>query len=159
MAMFEVKLPTEIIDEINKIEKNCINIFGKMTRAGANLVYKNLEKNLPGPIRTSSMRKNMYISKTYISPSDGAINTKVGFAKKFYNKKEKLIPAPLVANLFEYGRHDGKYPKCPFFRRSFVKNDIENEMFKEQEKLSGGLLTKWTTLLKLSLIISRLTGF
>lgn len=142
MAKFELKLPTEVIDEIEKIGKNVEKIFGGMTKAGAELVYKKVQNNLPARIARSNMRKNLFLSRTYLTPTDGCINNKVGFAGYFVNEEGKLAPAPLVANLFENGRHDGKYPKHPFFRRSFVKREIETEMFKAQLELSDGLLEK-----------------
>ena len=142
MAKFEVQLPDEIIEEINKIRKNSLNIFGGMTKAGAKVVYKRVKANLPLAIRRSNMVNNLYLSKTYITPSDMAINNKVGFAGYFVNKVGKKTPAPLVANLFEYNRQNKHYPAMPFFRKSFVKKEIETEMYKEQERLSDGLLTK-----------------
>ena len=52
----------------------------------------------------------------------------------FTNKDGKTTPAPLVANMFEYGSRSRKYPKKPFFRSSFNKSQIEKAMLKVQEK-------------------------
>lgn len=140
MGKFEVILPLEIIEEIEKIEKNVTNIFGEMTKAGAELVRKKIESYLPKNISASNMRNNLFVSRTYRTPTDGAINNKVGFAGYFINKKGKKTPAPLVATLIEYGGVNNQYPKHPFFRKSFVKKEIEQEMFRKQVRLSGGLL-------------------
>ena len=45
-----------------------------------------------------------------------------------------------VANMFEYGSSKKNYPKHPFFRKSFKKEQIMQAMKEAQKKLSGGLL-------------------
>ena len=70
----------------------------------------------------------------------GAGNTKVGFYGYFENDEGKKVPAPLVANVFEYGRSGLPFPKHPFLRKSFKKSEIEQAMLKVQKEKSGGLL-------------------
>ena len=140
MARFDVELPTEIIKEIQKISNNCDEILGGMTQAGAEVAYHNVVANVPAGIRKSNMMNNLKISKVYKTPSDGGINTKVLFAGYFVNEEGVRTPAPLVANVFEYGRSDRQFPKHPFLRRSFSKGAIEKAMLDAQKKLSGGLL-------------------
>jgi hypothetical protein len=79
-------------------------------------------------------------TKTYKTPSDGGINTKVIISGYFNNSKGVRTPAPLVANIFEYG--STKFTKKPFFRKSFKKKEIEEAMMKAQKELSGGLLNE-----------------
>ena len=140
MAKFELQLPDAIMKDIQKIYDNADEIFGEMTRAGAEVVNKNIEANLPQSIRDSRMMECLKITKTYKTPSDDGINTKVGFYGYFQNKDGKIVPAPLVANVFEYGRSNLPFPKQPFLRKSFKKKEIEEAMLKAQRKASGGLL-------------------
>lgn len=140
MAKFELELPNEIIKQIQEVYDNSDEIFGQMTRAGANVVNLNIEANIPESVRNSKMMQCLKITKTYKTPSDDGINTKVGFYGYFENKDGKIEPAPLVANVFEYGRSSAPFPKHPFLRKSFKKKEIEEAMLKAQSKASGGLL-------------------
>ena len=140
MAKFELELPTEIMKDIQKIYDNADEIFGEMTKAGAEVVNRNIEANVPQSIRNSKMMNCLKITKTYKTPSDDGINTKVGFYGYFENEDGKIVPAPLVANVFEYGRSNLPFPKHPFMRKSFKKGEIEQAMLKAQKRASGGLL-------------------
>ena len=140
MARFEMQLPDEIMKDIQRINDNYEQIFGGMTKAGAEVAMSNIKANLPAGIRDSAMLKNLKMTQTYKTPSDDGINTKVGFYGYFINENGERIPAPLVANVFEYGRSNAPFPKQPFLRRSFSKGKIEKAMLEAQLKLSGGLL-------------------
>ena len=137
---FKMELPTEIIKDIEKISGDCEEIFGAMTRAGAEVVDSNIKANIPQSIRESNMMDCLKVTKTYKTPSDDGINTKVGFYGYFINEDGKRVPAPLVANVFEYGRSSAPFPKHPFLRKSFRKKEIEEAMLEAQIKASGGLL-------------------
>lgn len=140
MAKFEMELPTEIIKDFQKVYNNSDKIFGEMTKAGAKVVNDNIRANVPKAIRNSKMMDCLKITKVYKTPSDDGINTKVGFYGYFVNEEGKTVPAPLVANVFEYGRSNAPFPKQPFMRKSFKKGDIEKAMLKAQKQASGGLL-------------------
>lgn len=140
MAKFELQLPTEIMKDIQKIYDNADEIFGEMTKAGAEVVNRNIEANVPQSIKNSKMMNCLKLTKTYKTPSDDGINTKVGFYGYFENEDGKVVPAPLVANVFEYGRSNLPFPKHPFLRKSFKKGEIEDAMLKAQKRASGGLL-------------------
>ena len=140
MARFEMQLPTEIMKDIQKIYNNADEIFGDMTKAGAEVVNRNIEANVPQSIKNSKMMNCLKVTKTYKTPSDDGINTKVGFYGYFENEDGKIVPAPLVANVFEYGRSNLPFPKHPFMRKSFKKSEIEQAMLKAQKRASGGLL-------------------
>ena len=140
MAKFEMELPTEIMKDIQKVYNNSDKIFGEMTKAGAEVVESNIRANVPKSIRNSKMMDCLKITKVYKTPSDDGINTKVGFYGYFVNEEGKTVPAPLVANVFEYGRSNLPFPKQPFMRKSFKKGDIEQAMLKAQKRASGGLL-------------------
>ena len=140
MAKFELELPDSIIDDLDHIYLNCDLIFGKMTRAGAEVVMKNVKKNVPKSFLGSNIMHCLYMTKPYKTPSDNGINTQVGFYGYFINKKGKKVPAPLVANVFEYGRSDATFTKHPFFRKSFRKDEVEKAMLQAQLIASGGLL-------------------
>lgn len=138
MATFEYSLPSEVIKELEKIYKNTDKIFGGMTQAGAEVVLKNVKSNVPASWRRSNIMNNIGITRVYKTPSDGGINTKVRISGYFVNHNGVRAPAPLVANVFEYG--STKFQKKPFFRRSFRKKQIEKAMLDAQKNLSGGAL-------------------
>lgn len=138
MAQFEMQLPKEILNDFKKIYDNSDEIFGKMTKAGAEVVMNNIKSNVPASFKDSNIMKCLKITKTYKTPTDDGINTKVGFYGYFMNHNGVKTPAPLVANVFEYGRSD--FTKKPFLRKSFQKQKIEKAMLDEQKKASGGLL-------------------
>ncbi len=140
MAKFEMELPTEIMKDFQKIYNDSEKIFGEMTKAGAKVVESNIRANVPQSIQNSKMMNCLKITKVYKTPTDDGINTKVGFYGYFQNEDGKTVPAPLVANVFEYGRSNSPFPKQPFMRKSFKKGQIEQAMLKAQKQASGGLL-------------------
>lgn len=142
MAKFELELPTEVMKDLEKILDDSDKIFGEMTQAGAEVVEKNIIANMPKGVRNSEMMKCLKVSKVYKTPSDDGINTKVAFYGYFTNEDGKRVPAPLVANVFEYGRSNLPFPKHPFMRKSFKKSDIERAMLKAQREASGGILNE-----------------
>lgn len=140
MAKFLVKMPTGLIKEIEKLEKDTEKICGEMVKAGAQVAYKNVLNNLPPSLKKSNFKNCVCMSKVYKTPSDGAINVKVMVIDGYYtNHLGKKTPAPLVANLFEYGRHDHKYPRHPFFRKSFKKKEIIDAFYSAFVKATGGM--------------------
>lgn len=132
MARFELSLPTELIQDFSRLEKNTEKMLGEMTEAGAKVVRDNVRANLPSGLKDLP-DSNIEITRTYKTPSDGGINTKVYIAGYFTNENGEKTPAPLVANMFEYGSSKREYPKQPFFRRSFRKAQITKAMLKVQE--------------------------
>ena len=161
MASFNLLLPTDVIKDIEKINKNSDKIFGGMTKAGAEVVRNNVKANVPIPELASHVKTSV----TYKTPSDGGINTKVYISGylPFKNGKTKFtrraggrnyettkgVPAPFVANVYEYGTSNrytdkgayrGKMSKKPFFRKSFRPSQIKAAMEKAQKELSRGLL-------------------
>lgn len=140
MAKFELVLPKEIMDDIKRINENYDEIFGAMTEAGAAVALSSIQASVPESIRNSAMMNCLRMTKTYKTPSDDGINNKVGFYGYFINKNGVRTPAPLVANVFEYGRSNSPFPKHPFLRKSFSKGRIEQAMLEAQKKASGGLL-------------------
>lgn len=140
MAKLVMDIDDSVLKDISYIDKQFDHIFGGMTKAGAEVVYKNVISALPEPLRSSGFSSHVKLSKVYKTPSDDGINTKVMITGYFINKDGRKTPAPLVANMFEYGSDKRNYPKQPFFRKSFKKSQIMKAMEEEQKKLSGGLL-------------------
>lgn len=138
MAKFEMELPTEIIDQFNQVYDNLDDILGAMTKAGAEVALKNIKSNVPAAFHGSNIMHNLYMTRTYKTPSDDGVNTKVGFYGYFTNKRGEEVAAPLVANVFEYG--SSTVQKRPFLRKSFNKGQIEKAMLAAQKQASGGLL-------------------
>lgn len=140
MAKFTSDIDESVLKDISYIDKQFDHIFGGMTKAGAEVVYKNVIANLPESLRSSGFSSHVKLSKVYKTPSDDGINTKVMITGYFINKDGRKTPAPLVANMFEYGSSKKNYPKQPFFRKSFKKSQIMKAMEEAQKNLSGGLL-------------------
>lgn len=138
MAKFTADIDDSVLKDIQYIDKDFERIFGGMTQAGAEVVYKNVIATLPESLRSSGFSSHVKLSRVYKTPSDDGINTKVMITGYFTNEKGKKTPAPLVANMFEYGSTKKKYPKQPFFRKSFKKAQIMKAMEEAQKKLSGG---------------------
>lgn len=140
MAKIVIDIDDSVLKDISYIDKQFDHIFGGMTQAGAEVVHKNVIANLPEALKSSGFTKNVKLSRVYKTPSDDGINTKVMITGYFKNKEGKKTPAPLVANMFEYGSDKRNYPKHPFFRKSFKKSQVMKAMEDAQKKLSGGLL-------------------
>lgn len=139
MAKFTLELPTEIQDDVMYIYDNLDKICGQMTQAGAKTVQNIVRSTAPSGIRNSEMMKCLRITRVYRT-SDGDINTKVGFYGYFKNRDGVRTAAPLVANVFEYGRDGAPFPKEPFFRAAFKADAITKAMLEAQVKASKGLL-------------------
>lgn len=134
MATFEEQLPTELMEQFENLDKNAETMLKAMTREGAKKVLANVKANVPQSFRKSGIMKCLKLTRSYKTPSDDGVATKVAFYGYFQNKDGKRTPAPLVCNLFEYGRSNSPYPKHPFMRRSFVSSEIEAAMKKVQDK-------------------------
>ena len=154
MARFKMELPTEILRDFEKVHRDSEKIFGGMTKAGAEVAMSNMKATVPIP----QMASHIKLTKTYRTPSDGGINTKVifsgylpfstpgrtTFARRggggtMYYTTEG-VPVDFLAKLYEYGRSNSPFPKKPFVRKAFNKTQIETAMSKAQKTLSGGIL-------------------
>lgn len=136
MAKFDAELPNELIAELEELAIATPKMMGEMTKAGADVVNKNVLNNLNRVFKsTDRLKEHLYISKTYNTPSDDGINNKIYFYG--YLDAEKKHPAPLVAMAREYGTSSGERKK-PFFRKSFKKQEIENAMKKVQDNYIKG---------------------
>ena len=147
MAKFKCELPTELINELTKLEQNTPKMLEEMTQAGAEVVKKNVISNMKSSFEDSSkLEKYLKITKTYRT-KDGGVNTKGGFYG-YYKKGSKSfsvtskkgetysydgVPIPLIVRAREFGSSSGETKK-PFFRKSFNKSQIESEMLKVQKK-------------------------
>ena len=140
MAKFKAEIPKDVLEDIGFLSNNYKKIFGGMTHEAAEVVARNVLSNLPQGMQDSEIKNNLKVSKIYETPSDDGINSKVLFAGYFVNKNGVVTPAPLVANVFEYG--SSKFDKRPFFRKSFNKAQIKRVMLKAQKELSGGILNE-----------------
>lgn len=163
MAKFEAGMPNDILDDVNFVANNSVKIFGGMTRAGAKVAKKNIEngtkKAFDGKL-AATMNSKLKLTRTYETPSDKAINTKVafyGYIPRKNGSKVKIkgkysyngVPAPLLAALREHGASSGGAMPAPFkkywrkhvfVRPAFEDKGIEKAMLEEQRRLSGGIL-------------------
>ena len=147
MAKFKCELPTELINELTKLEQNTPKMMEEMTKAGAEVVMQNVKTNMKNSFKDSAkLEKYLKVTRTYRT-KDGGVNTKVGFYG-YYKKGSKTfsvtskkgttysydgIPVPLIVRAREFGSSSGEAKK-PFFRKSFKKSQIESEMLKVQKK-------------------------
>lgn len=134
MAAFEEQLPAELMEQFEFLDKNTDTMLKEMTREGAKKVLANVKANVPQSFRKSAIMKCLKLTRSYKTPSDDGVATKVAFYGYFENDDGEITPAPLVCNLFEYGRSNSPYPRHPFMRRSFVSSEIESAMRKVQDK-------------------------
>lgn len=147
MAKFKAELPTELINELTKLERNTPKMMEEMTKAGAEVVKKNVISNMKNSFNDSSkLEKYLKVTRSYRT-KDGSVNTKIAFygyykkgSKKFSvtSKNGKTysydgVPVPLIVRAREFGSSNGEAKK-PFFRKSFKKAEIENAMLKVQKK-------------------------
>ena len=148
MAKFNMELPNDLIKEMQKLEQNTEKMMGEMTRAGAETVLSNVRGSVPLP----AMASHVKLTRTYKTPSDNGINTKVYFSgyipfsnpnRKYFSRKggngkvykeTEGVAVDFLANVYEYGRSSAPFPKKPFFRKSFKKAQITSAMEKVQEK-------------------------
>lgn len=143
MARFDSELPTELLKVYDELETNCEEIFGNMTKAGAEVVYKNVKSNMAKSFKsTKALDKGLKITKVYKTPSDDGINVYVGFYgydpdSKPTKRHPYGTPIPLIAMAREYGTSRGEQKKT-FLRKSFNKSQIEQEMLKVQNKYIKG---------------------
>lgn len=154
MARFMMQLPEDVMKDFKKLGDNYEKIFGAMTKAGAEVAANNVRASVP----LSELASCVKLSKTYKTPSDDGINTKVYFSgylpfkgnRTTFSRRgraggsvyttTKGIPAGFLAQIYEYGRSNRPFPKKPFFRRAFRAGEIERAMLKAQKEASGGLL-------------------
>lgn len=134
MARFSGGLPTDLIKVFKDLDINTEKMIGEMVEAGAEVAKSNIKAKMPSELRSALSDRNIIVTKVYRTPSDDGINCQAMITGYFTNKDGKETPAPLVANLFEYGRSTSPYSKKPFFRSSFNKGQIEKAMLKVQEK-------------------------
>ena len=134
MAKFKSELPNDLIKVFEDLETNCDDIFGKMCKAGAEVVYSKVKSNMSKAFKsTRSLEKGLKITRVYKTPSDDGINVHVGF----YGYNDEGVPIPLIAQAREYGTSSGEAKK-PFFRQSFNKKAIEQAMQQVQDKYIKG---------------------
>lgn len=143
MARFDCEVPNEFIKQFDELKENCEDIFGEMVKAGGQIVYDLVQKNMRTSFKTvNSLQKGLRLTKVYKTPSDDGINVHVGFygyvdGSKKTSRHKKGTPIPLIAMAREYGTSRGEAKK-PFFRRSFNKAAIEAAMKEVEEKRIKG---------------------
>jgi HK97 gp10 family phage protein len=131
MASFNVELPTELIRSMNELSDNSEKMMERMTKAGAEVVYKGVKANMKSSFKsTTKLEKGLKITKSYKTIYDDAVNTKVAF----YGYTDDGVPIPLIAMAREYGTSSGEKKK-PFFRKAFKQTEeITNAMLKVQKE-------------------------
>lgn len=168
MAKFNATLPTAILDDVNFLERNAIDIFKGMTKAGAKVAAANMKANATRAFRgntAAKMNAKLKITKPYETKKReittaaryyGYIPKKGGGQFYLSQKGRKNgpypgIPTKLLGNLAEYGVRSRAMPrqlraywdghKHPFVRPAFSDtNGITSAMLKAQKELSKGLL-------------------
>lgn len=134
MARFNAEIPNDLIRQFETLEQGTQKMLEEMTEAGARAVYNNIRSSVPQSWLSSNIMRCLKVTRSYKTPSDDGVNTKVAFYGYFINRNGERIPAPLVANVTEYGRSNSPYPKRPFLRRSFKKSQIESAMLAVQDR-------------------------
>lgn len=133
MANFVGGMDQDLVKMFEALQINTETLVADMVSAGAEVVETNVKAKMPRQL-SKVLTNNVKLSKIYKTPSDDSTNRQVMISGYFVNSRGVVTPAPLVANLFEYGRSTSKYPKKPFFRACFNKAQIEEAMLKAQEE-------------------------
>lgn len=135
MAKAKFEIPKELLNQVKKLEHDTPEMMKAMVEAGAETVLERMKSNAPAGMKSSpQLMACLGTTRPYEAPSDDSINVKVGFAGYFTNEDGVRTPAPLVANIFEYGRSNSPFPKQPFMRKSFNKSAITKAMEQAQKK-------------------------
>ena len=137
MAQFKTDLPKDLIKQFERLDLNCEKMIGDMVEAGARATMDLVRAKMPRALSEVVDDTMLTLSNVYKTPSDDGINCQVVIDGYFINRNGVKTPAPLVANMFEYGsslKRYQNYPKQPFFRQSFNKAVIEKAMIKVQDK-------------------------
>ena len=158
MADFSIEFPDENMKDFQQIYEDAPKIFEKMTRAGAEVAYKNMLSGVGGAFSNPApIASHLKITKSYRTYGGEYVNTKVAFYG-YYNKsgkgyvsrrrnkkgvlheyKQEGVPVPLIVAAREYGTSRGERKK-PFVRKAFSAGEIESAMYRAQVEASGGLL-------------------
>lgn len=140
MAAFIGDLPEDLIKVFQQLEIDTDKMLSEMVTAGAETAQELAISKMPQELYSALWYDGdaVKLSKVYKTPSDDGINCQVMITGYFINRNKKKTPAPLVANMFEYGSSDRRYPKKPFFRQSFNKQVIEKAMLQVQDKYIKG---------------------
>jgi hypothetical protein len=138
MARYDASLPDDLIKLFTELEINTEQMLGEMVTAGAEVARANVWAKMPKSFAAALSFNNVILTRVYKTPSDDGINCQAMIVGYFTNRDGETTPAPLVANMFEYGSSTRKYPKQPFFRQSFNKAQIEKAMLSVQEKYIKG---------------------
>lgn len=149
MAKLKLELPDEVIKQFNELGEKSEETFGKMTRAGAEVVYKNIKSNMSSVFSGSTksqMEKGLKITRTYKSPKKDTIGNFVGFygyipfsdpRRKYFARRgangtvyktTKGVPREFLANLYEYGSNEKDISGSRFIKKAQKKNEIEKSM-------------------------------
>lgn len=163
MAKFTAELPTDILKEVNFVEKNAIDIFKGMTKAGAEVAAENMRQGANRAFKHgvgAKMNSKLKVTKSYETRKK-EITTKAayyGYIPRKDGRRVKIkgnyypgVPAPLLGNLVEFGTSSTKMPrqfkeywdgqKKPFVRPAFSDTGrITAAMLNAQKELSGGIL-------------------
>ena len=163
MAKFTAELPTDILKDVNFVERNAIDIFKGMTKAGAEVAAENMRQGASRSFKHgvgAKMNSKLKVTKSY-ETRKREIATKAayyGYIPRKDGRRVKIkhgyypgVPAPLLVNLVEFGTSSQKMPrqfkhywdgqKKPFVRPAFSDTGgITRAMLKAQKELSGGIL-------------------
>jgi len=131
MAQSKVILPTEVIKQLEALEKETDNIVDKMLDAGARAVTPEVESNLKkavtGEYATGELEKSIKVKKIKNKKGASRFITFTGTSRlqrakngRIYKRKK---PARLneIAAVLEYGKSD--QPPRPFLRPAFINKD------------------------------------
>lgn len=89
MAKFVMELPTELYNDFNTLLNNCPELFEKMTRAGAEVVYRQILNNMRYAFSdTTNLAPHLQITKSYRTAMGKFVNTKVAFYG-YYRKNDR----------------------------------------------------------------------
>lgn len=158
-----VKLPDDLMNQLDTFDKRTDEIVGKALTAGAKIAEAQVRKNLKAVLSGKSsgqLEENLGVSSVSISYKTFAPNVRVGFAEprqdkngkttyahKFKTKKgttprtsEYQLTNAMVANILEYGSKQHNQAAKPFMKpaadstKSAAKAEIKRVFDEEATK-------------------------
>lgn len=134
-----VKLPDDLMNQLNTFDKNTDEIVGKALTAGAKIAEARVRKNLNAVLSGESsgqLQQSLGVSPVKIGGKNNSPSVRVGFAEPRRDGKANAM----VANILEYGSKKHNQSAKPFMKpaadstKSAAKAEIRRVFDEEAKK-------------------------
>ena len=134
-----VKLPDDLMKQLNTFDKNTDEIIGKALTAGAKIAEAQVRKNLNAVLSGESsgqLQRSLGVSPVKIGGKNNSPSVRVGFPEPRRDGKANAM----VANILEYGSKKHNQSAKPFMKpaadstKSAAKAEIRRVFDEEAKK-------------------------